>query len=57
MTPRKQREISFKHIELDEEVPPGTREFAEEIMSESLFRAWLKEKSAQFSDKTTRDKA
>lgn len=46
MSPRKQKEIIFKHIELDEEIPPGTQELVEEIMAESLFRMWLKEQSS-----------
>ena len=46
MSPRKQKEIIFKHVELDEEVPPGTQELVDEMMAEWLFRLWLKEKSS-----------
>ena len=46
MSPRKKREIVFKNIEVEEAVPPGTKELVEEIMAESLFQAWLKEQSS-----------
>lgn len=37
-------EIDFTHIEVEEELPPGTIEKVEGILAESLFRAWLVEK-------------
>ena len=47
MSPRKQKEIIFKNIELDEEAPPGTQELVDEMLSEWIFRLWIKEKSFQ----------
>ena len=46
MSPRKQKEIIFEHIELDEEVPPGTQEMVEEILAKHLFQMWLEERSS-----------
>jgi len=37
-------EIDFAHIEVEEELPPGTIEKVEGILAESFFRAWLVEK-------------
>jgi hypothetical protein len=54
MSPRKTKEIIFTHIEVDEEIPPGTRELCEEFVAESLFQMWLKEQSARFGDKPTK---
>lgn len=34
-------EISFEHVEMDEDLPSGTQEMVEEILAESLFKMWL----------------
>jgi hypothetical protein len=46
MSPRKQKEIVFEHIELDEEVPPGTQELVEKMLAKALFQVWLEERSS-----------
>ncbi len=40
-------EISFTHVEMDEELPPGTQELVEEALAEGLFKMWLAELKAK----------
>lgn len=39
----KPSKILFEHVEVDEELPPGTQEMVEEILAENLFQMWLAE--------------